>query len=466
MNEESSIMIIIELSILIIIIAFIAKKYKRKILITLLVVIFLTPILGLPIGIIISNYFPTQNGVFDLYMFGLDNIKDFYTFWITLFGVPAIGYNIYQNQRRITNQDKQIELQTKEQRESRFAKGLELLGNVNDSTRIGGIYILYYLSKDFEHEYRQVVVDILCSHIRNTTRTIEYQDKNKNKPSSEIATILKILLNEKDQYVLAIGSDIDLEGSYLKGCYLCDVNLSLSNVSKVDFSNCHLLNVDFSDTTINKANFTRADIRKTNFSNANIRKTNFSNATIDETFFTDAVIFQSLFIRMKSFKTIFSDATIDETDFTGADIEKISPEEIVSLKDRTKALVLDFANQMINTQKDKQNSTFKKNIFWKIYKYLISIISTCPQTVIDAEKQLVELHTYLPDSLETIMEKLKIKEAVNNLKEELQIPFLMYLYGYTYYEIADKLNLSIGTVKSRIFFARYELQKELHKNRK
>ena len=37
----------------------------------------------------------------------------------------------------------------------------------------------------------------------------------------------------------------------------------------------------------------------------------------------------------------------------------------------------------------------------------------------------------------------------------------MYVSGYKYNEIAEKLGLPLGTVKSRIFFARQELQKTL-----
>ena len=33
--------------------------------------------------------------------------------------------------------------------------------------------------------------------------------------------------------------------------------------------------------------------------------------------------------------------------------------------------------------------------------------------------------------------------------------------GYKYHEIAEKLDLPLGTIKSRIFFARQELQKAL-----
>ena len=49
----------------------------------------------------------------------------------------------------------------------------------------------------------------------------------------------------------------------------------------------------------------------------------------------------------------------------------------------------------------------------------------------------------------------------NSLNNELKVPFSMFLSGYKYNEIADKLGVPLGTVKSRIFFARQELQKEL-----
>lgn len=34
----------------------------------------------------------------------------------------------------------------------------------------------------------------------------------------------------------------------------------------------------------------------------------------------------------------------------------------------------------------------------------------------------------------------------------------MYIAGYKYSEIAEKMNIPLGTVKSRIFFARKRLQ--------
>ena len=42
-----------------------------------------------------------------------------------------------------------------------------------------------------------------------------------------------------------------------------------------------------------------------------------------------------------------------------------------------------------------------------------------------------------------------------------RVPFSMHVQGYKYEEIAQKMDLPIGTVKSRIFLARKRLQEQL-----
>ena len=48
-----------------------------------------------------------------------------------------------------------------------------------------------------------------------------------------------------------------------------------------------------------------------------------------------------------------------------------------------------------------------------------------------------------------------------NLPQEYRVPFALHVSGFMYREIAEKLNLPLGTVKSRIFFTRQKLQEEL-----
>ncbi|HEY9114184.1 MAG TPA: RNA polymerase sigma factor [Bacteroidales bacterium] len=72
----------------------------------------------------------------------------------------------------------------------------------------------------------------------------------------------------------------------------------------------------------------------------------------------------------------------------------------------------------------------------------------------------------IPDSnLQTADSQLtsaEIMVAIEELEDEFRIPFMMHFEGYKYKEIAEELNLSIGTVKSRIFFCRQKLMKKLH----
>ena len=50
-----------------------------------------------------------------------------------------------------------------------------------------------------------------------------------------------------------------------------------------------------------------------------------------------------------------------------------------------------------------------------------------------------------------------IEEKIAGLSEEYKDPFEMHYKGFKYKEIADKLEIPIGTVKSRIYIARKKL---------
>ncbi|HUW04829.1 MAG TPA: sigma-70 family RNA polymerase sigma factor [Williamwhitmania sp.] len=55
----------------------------------------------------------------------------------------------------------------------------------------------------------------------------------------------------------------------------------------------------------------------------------------------------------------------------------------------------------------------------------------------------------------------EISKKIDQLEDEFRIPFQMHTSGFKYKEIAEELNLKIGTVKSRIFFSRQKLMKTL-----
>lgn len=69
-------------------------------------------------------------------------------------------------------------------------------------------------------------------------------------------------------------------------------------------------------------------------------------------------------------------------------------------------------------------------------------------------------HTF--SSPEKKFEYEDIWKNVHEIEEGLLIPFKMYVTGYKYHEIAEKLDIPIGTVKNRIFQARKAIQIKLN----
>lgn len=55
----------------------------------------------------------------------------------------------------------------------------------------------------------------------------------------------------------------------------------------------------------------------------------------------------------------------------------------------------------------------------------------------------------------------EITAVLNAFPEDHRQPFAMHIAGYKYDEISEKLNMPLGTVKSRIFFTRQKLRELL-----
>ncbi|HZG00464.1 MAG TPA: sigma factor-like helix-turn-helix DNA-binding protein, partial [Chitinophagales bacterium] len=58
----------------------------------------------------------------------------------------------------------------------------------------------------------------------------------------------------------------------------------------------------------------------------------------------------------------------------------------------------------------------------------------------------------------------EIENAMENISPDFSVPFMLHYHGYKYDEIAQSMKLPLGTVKSRIFFARKALQKKVSRH--
>lgn len=100
--------------------------------------------------------------------------------------------------------------------------------------------------------------------------------------------------------------------------------------------------------------------------------------------------------------------------------------------------------------------TIMRNIFINNYRRIAR-----SATVIDQTEDCYHLNLCQESGLETPEGSYAANEitgVINSFPDKYRIPFSMHVAGYKYNEIAEKMDLPLGTVKSRIFFARQILQ--------
>lgn len=119
-----------------------------------------------------------------------------------------------------------------------------------------------------------------------------------------------------------------------------------------------------------------------------------------------------------------------------------------------------------NEEKYTENTNFKgwvftimRNIFINNYRR-----ATKSSVKIDTTDDIYTLNLPLESGYQTPEDSYAVNEvndAINRFSEEYKVPFSLHLAGYRYAEIAEYMHLPVGTIKSRIYYARQRLRKEL-----
>jgi RNA polymerase sigma-70 factor (ECF subfamily) len=103
--------------------------------------------------------------------------------------------------------------------------------------------------------------------------------------------------------------------------------------------------------------------------------------------------------------------------------------------------------------------TIMRNIFINNYRRKAkqkTIFDNTPNEFLINQKQAT-----VSNGAESDMRIKEINAAIQGLPEIFRTPFLLYFDGYKYNEIADVLHEPLGTIKSRIHFARKLLKEQI-----
>jgi RNA polymerase sigma factor (sigma-70 family) len=103
--------------------------------------------------------------------------------------------------------------------------------------------------------------------------------------------------------------------------------------------------------------------------------------------------------------------------------------------------------------------TIMKNIFINNYKRKMF-----QKTITDSTDNSFYIDSSINQSFDSISSQISEKDIwkqIDALSDDYKVPFSMFLSGYHYDEIAEKIGIPMGTVKSRIFHARRKLMTSL-----
>lgn len=102
--------------------------------------------------------------------------------------------------------------------------------------------------------------------------------------------------------------------------------------------------------------------------------------------------------------------------------------------------------------------TIMRNIFFNTTRHSGRC---CCMEKEDIERMMQLGENALNDNAEIAFDMSDIQRAIDTLDRPYKIPMSLYLSGYKYQEIAEKMGIPLGTVKSRIHASRMQLQETL-----
>ena len=183
-------------------------------------------------------------------------------------------------------------------RQRAFKDGVEHLGSEKSSVRQGGAHALFHLALKDEG-LRASIAGVLCAHIRETTGDKDYQEKNKDKPSTEMQSLLSLLFTTEtadDEGRLARfwrGITPNLDFCYFRRMQLRNAQWRGAKLNATEFQGALLFDANFQGTSLLAANLQWASLIGARFHGAYLYMAQLQGADIQEAQFQGAGFYRT-----------------------------------------------------------------------------------------------------------------------------------------------------------------------------
>ena len=240
---------------------------------------------------------------------------------LTAIGLVALN-------RRANAQVRNNELIERGHIEERFKSATESLGHNKASVRIAAFYQFYHFAKFATNERKKEIFEILCAHLRDTTRQESYRTGvGEKKPTEECQSLLHVLFRMEGKSIFSefpasmwniylVGAD--LSDAQMSGAALASSDLRDANFDSADLRAAFMVSADMRKTRFVKANLQYVDMINSNLKGANLGKANMRYSQVSCAEFNGANLAVVDFRNAGAVGVDFSGAHVSGADFRGA----------------------------------------------------------------------------------------------------------------------------------------------------
>ena len=183
-------------------------------------------------------------------------------------------------------------------RQRAFKDGVEHLGSGRASVRQGGAHALFYVALEDER-LRASIAGVLCAHIQETTGAKKYEEQNKDKPSTEMQSLLSLLFTTEtvdDEGRLARfwqGITPNLDFCYFRRMQLRNAQWRGAKLNATQFQGALLFGANFQGTSLLAAGLQWADLSGARFQGAYLDMAQLQGANLQAAKFQGAELYRT-----------------------------------------------------------------------------------------------------------------------------------------------------------------------------
>lgn len=172
--------------------------------------------------------------------------------------------------------------------DERYQKGAEMLGSQVNAVRLGGIYALERLARDYPGQYHLQIMQLFCAFVRSPIRGPT--DLPPSGFRQDVHAIVDAICARSEEGIAIerkVDFRLDLRNADLFGVQMLSADLSNAWFHGADLRSANIADTDLTDAFFSEADLSDAQFHRVNFTRMRLWSTNLRRASLERAHLTE-----------------------------------------------------------------------------------------------------------------------------------------------------------------------------------